>query len=62
MTDIPSRCAWCGTPYGAFLSLLSHIDNEHLVVPHNVVSLADARRARHERRFGTIQQLLPTPA
>jgi hypothetical protein len=61
MTDSPARCAWCGTPYGAFLSLLSHIDDEHLGMPHNVVSLAEARQVRHQRRV-SLQQMLPTPA
>jgi hypothetical protein len=62
MTDSPTRCAWCGTPYGAFLSLLTHIDDEHLVMPRNVVSMAEARQARHQRRIGAYQQMLPTPA
>lgn len=62
MTDIPTRCAWCGALHGAFLSLLSHIDEEHLVTPHNVISLAAARRDRLERRLRNQQRLLPTPA
>jgi len=62
MTDSPTRCAWCGTPYGAFLSLLAHVDDEHLVIAPNVVSLAEARRARNDRRFISRQQMLPTPA
>jgi len=61
MTDISTRCVWCGTAYGAFLSLLAHIDEEHLIDSRNVISLAAARRTRRERRVA-VSRILPTPA